>query len=242
MKFLIPALLAIASLSGCVNIQTMALQKGQGAINTATKSVVLMTIDVSRADKSRYQPVPTIIWVTDLNWGAKESSLKFQLNRKTGTTETNGQLEYLASLALSPGRYHFEGISGIAAAFPFVGNFFIPVVSDFEVKPDSVSYLGHLKAIMRPRREGEFRAGSVIPLIDQAASGMISHSWDIAIDDQSAADLASFRKHVPALESLEVHVEPMPPWDRAAAQLRWDGQSEQEPKQDAPKEVEAGAD
>ncbi|MEO7935153.1 MAG: hypothetical protein ABIR27_02745 [Dokdonella sp.] len=242
MKFLIPALLAIASLSGCVNIQTMALQKGQGAVNTATKSVVLMTIDVSRADESRYQPVPTIVWVTDLNWGAKESSLRFQLNRKTGTTETNGQLEYLASLALSPGRYHFEGISGIAAAFPFVGNFFIPVVSDFEVKPNSVSYLGHLKAVMRTRREGEFRAGSVIPLIDQAASGMINHSWDIVIDDQSTADLVNFRKHVPALETVDVNVDPMPSWDRAAAQRRWDGQSEPEPKLDAPKEVESRAD
>ena len=163
------------------------------------------------------------------------------MNRKTGATETNGQLEYLASLALSPRRYHFEGISGIAAAFPFVGNFFIPVVSDFEVKPDSVSYLGHLKAVMRTRREGEFRAGSVIPLIDQAASGMISHSWDIVIDDQSTSDLASFRKHVPALESLEVHVEPLPPWDRAAAQRRWDGQSEPEPKPDSQKEEGAGA-
>lgn len=231
----------VAMFSGCVNIQTMALQKGQGAISTTTKSVVLMAIEVSRADESRYQPVPAIVWITDLNWGARESSQRFQLNRKTGTTEIEGRTEYLASLALSPGRYHFEGISGIAAAFPFIGQFFVPVVADFEVKPDRVSYLGHLKAIMRPRREGEFRAGSMVPLIDQSATGMVSHSWDIVIDDQSVADLASFRKHVPALESLEIHVEPLPPWDRAAAQQRWDGQSEPEPKQDAVKEGNAGA-
>ena len=114
------------------------------------------------------------------------------------------------------------------------------MVADFEVKPDSVSYLGHLKAIMRQRREGEFRAGSVIPLIDQSATGMISHSWDVVIDDQSAKDLANFRKHVPALESVDIQVEPLPPWDRAAAQRRWDGQAEPDPEQDAANEVDAG--
>nr|HPH60962.1 serine/threonine-protein kinase [Candidatus Syntrophosphaera sp.] len=94
---------------------------------------------------------------------AKEPSLRFQLNKKTAAVESNGRQLYLASLALSPGRYHLEGISGIAAAFPFVGNFFIPVVADFEVEEDSVSYFGHVAAIMRERREGEFRAGAVIP-------------------------------------------------------------------------------
>lgn len=226
-------LVAIAMCSGCVNIQTMALQKGQGALSTSTKSIALMTVEVSRADDSRYQPFPAIVWVTDLTWGAKEPSLRFQLNKKTAAVESNGRQLYLASLALSPGRYHLEGISGIAAAFPFVGNFFIPVVADFEVEEDSVSYFGHVAAIMRERREGEFRAGAVIPLVDQAATGMISHSWDVVIDDRSASDLALFKEHVPALVSVNVKLEPLPPWDRAAAQQRWDGNAEKDPPDNA---------
>jgi hypothetical protein len=195
-------------------------------LNTATKSVVLMTVEVSRADGSRYQPLPSILWVTDLNWGAKDKTLRFQLNRKYDTIEVDGRTIYLTSIALAPGNYHFEGISGIAAAFPFVGQFFIPIVADFEVKPGSVSYLGHLAAVMRTRREGEFRAGSVIPLIDQSATGMISHSWDVVIDDQSSGDVAKFREHVPALAGLDVGIELLPPWDRTAAQRRWDGQAD----------------
>jgi hypothetical protein len=231
MKRWLLAIAAIAMLSGCVNVQTMALKKGQGVVNTATKSVVLMAVEVSRADDSRYQPLPSIIWVTDLNWGAKDQTLKFQLNRKNDTIEVDGRTIYLASIALSPGSYHFEGISGIAAAFPFVGQFFIPIVADLEVKPGSVSYVGHLAAIMRTRREGEFRAGSVIPLIDQSATGMINHSWDVVIDDESSGDLARFREHVPALEGMDVGIEALPPWDRVAAQHRWDGQVESDETQ-----------
>ena len=221
---------AIAMFSGCVNVQTMALKRGQDALTTATKSVVLMSVEVTRADDSRYQPVPSILWVTDLNWGAGNQSLRFQLNRKEDTIEFDGRTMYLTSIALSPGYYHFEGISGIAAAFPFIGQFFIPMVADFEVKPGSVSYVGHLNAVMRPRRENEFRAGSVIPLVDQSATGMISHSWDVVIDDQSDGDLAKFRAQVPALAGIKIDIEPLAPWDRAAAQRRWDGQANAEEK------------
>jgi hypothetical protein len=231
------AIVLSVTLAGCVNVQTMALKKGQGALDTATKSVVLMAVEVSRADESRYQPLPSILWVTDLNWGAREQSLRFQMSKKNDTTEVDGRTMYLTSITLSPGRYHFEGISGIAAAFPFVGQFFIPIVADFEVKPGSVSYLGHLKATMRTRREGEFRAGSVVPLIDQSATGMINHSWDVVLDDQSGSDLAMFREHVPALAGLDIVIDPLPPWDRAAAQSRWDGAADSDEKAESAKEA-----
>lgn len=229
MKRFILAVGVIGLLSGCVNIQTMALKKGQGALDTATQSIVLMTVDVSRADESRYQPVPTIVWVTDLNSAPKNKSLRFQLNRKDDTTKVDGRSTYLTSLSLPPGRYQFEGISGIAAAFPFVGNFFIPILADFDVKADSVRYAGHVGATMRVRREGEFRAGAVIPLIDQSATGMINHSWEVVIDDRSDQDIAKFKEHVPALIGLDIAVDALPPWDRTAAQRRWDGKTEPEP-------------
>jgi hypothetical protein len=235
------AILAFATLSGCVNVQTMALKKGQGDLSTATKSVVLMAVEVSRSDESRYQPLPSILWVTDLNWEAREQTLRFQMTRKSDTTDVDGRTVYLTSIALSPGRYHFEGISGVAAAFPFVGQFFIPIVADFEVKPTRVSYVGHLKAVMRPRLEGEFRAGSSIPLIDQSATGMISHSWDVSIDNQSDGDLAMFRGQVPALAGISIDIDPLPAWDRAAAQRRWDGQEGDE-KVVTPKAAGGGAD
>lgn len=244
MKRWILAVGVVVLFSGCVNIQTMALKKGQGALSTATHSIVLMTVEVSRADESRYQPTPTIIWVTDRNSGAKDQSLRFQLYKKGDMVELDGRSTYLTSLALTPGRYQLEGISGIAAAFPFVGQFFIPILADFVVKPESIRYAGHLSATMRERREGEFRAGSVIPLIDQSATGMINHSWEVVIDDRSGQDIETFREHVPALIGLDIDDEAFPAWDRAAAQRRWDGKAEPEPEPEPesamPKQAAAG--
>ena len=229
MKRWILSIGVVALLSGCVNIQTMALKKGQAQLSTATQSVVLMTVEVSRTDESRYQPVPTIVWVTDLNAQPKSRPMRFQLNRKDDAIQMGEHLVYLTSLALTPGRYQLEAISGIAAAFPFVGNFSIPILADFVVKKDSVRYAGHVGATLRERREGEFRAGLVIPLIDQAATGMSTHSWDVVFADRSDQDIAKFGEHVPALITAEIDVDAFPPWDRAAAQRRWDGQAQPEP-------------
>ena len=229
----------VALLSGCVNIQTMAVKKGQGQLSTATQSVVLMTVEVPRTDESRYQPVPTIVWVTDLDSQSKNRSMRFQLNRKDDAVQMDGSLVYLTSLALIPGRYQLEAISGIAAAFPFIGNFSIPILADFVVKKDSVRYVGHVGATLRERREGEFRAGLALPLIDQAATGMSTHSWDVVIDDRSDQDIAKFAEHAPALISAEIEVDAFPPWDRAAAQRRWDGHAQ--PEQATSKESASGS-
>jgi hypothetical protein len=112
----------------------------------------------------------------------------------------------------------------MANAFPFVGRFFIPLLTDFEVTPRSVIYLGHVGATLRERGEGEFRAGPVIPLIDQAATGMIGNTWDVEIADRYDADMAVFRNRVPALGDLAVENHPLPAWSRDAAQRLWDGE------------------
>lgn len=214
--------------SGCATMQTMALRSGQTALNTSSQSIVLISVEVSRLDESRYQPVPTVLLVTDLNPAARNQLIRFQLNRKDDVAQVDGRSTYLTSLALPQGRYRFDGIAGMAAAFPFVGNFFVPVVTEFVVKRDSVRYAGHVVATLSKRREGEFRAGQVIPLIDQSATGMSTHSWNVVIDDRHDIDIAKFRERVPALVGVEITVDPFPPWDHAAAQRRWEGQAESE--------------
>ncbi|MFZ2235035.1 MAG: hypothetical protein WAV67_01530 [Dokdonella sp.] len=214
----------VALSSGCATMQTMALKNGQTALNSASQSIVLMSVEVSRPDESRYEPVPTVLLVTDLNPGAKNQLIRFQLNKKNDVAQVDGRSAYLTSLALPPGRYRFAGIAGMAAAFPFIGNFFVPVVTVFEVKRDSVRYAGHVVATLSERREGEFRAGLVIPLIDQSATGMSTHSWNVVIDDRHELDIAKFRQRVSALVGVNIEVEVFPPWDRAAAQRRWEGQ------------------
>jgi hypothetical protein len=217
------AFAAIATVSGCANIQPMALKTGQDRIDTDTNSVVLLTLEVLRLDGSRYQPSPTLLLVSEPGTRPRDQARLFQLASRHDASEASGHAVYYASMALPAGTYRIDGISGIANAFPFVGRFFIPLLTDFEVTPRSVIYLGHVGATLRERGEGEFRAGPVIPLIDQAATGMIGHTWDVEIADRYDVDMAVFRDRVPALGNLAVENRPLPAWSREAAQRLWGG-------------------
>jgi hypothetical protein len=65
--------------------------------------------------------------------------------------------------------------------FPFHGFFFAPLHEDLDVEPNSVVYLGQVDATAVERKDGELRAGPVIPLIDQAATGFSGGTWDISV-------------------------------------------------------------
>jgi len=129
---------------------------------------------------------------------------------------------YLARVALTPGSYELVRVFGDANGFPFHGWFDVPLNSPLTVTPNTVTYIGRVNAKLRPRQENEFRAGPVLPLVDQAVTGISSSTWDIAIDNQAEKDLAHFRNSFPALAAITIAVEPLPSFDREKAQKAWE--------------------
>jgi hypothetical protein len=67
----------------------------------------------------------------------------------------------------------------------------------------------------------------LLPLIDQAITGMSNNTWDVKVEDMSAKDLALFRDNYPALRPVTVETTLLPPFDRAAAQRWWDGEKKE---------------
>jgi hypothetical protein len=61
MNKLVVVSLACCVLAGCATVNEMATDKGDRAIDTTAKSILLMTVDVSRSDGSRYIPNPFIV-------------------------------------------------------------------------------------------------------------------------------------------------------------------------------------
>ncbi|MEO6688239.1 MAG: hypothetical protein ABIS07_01290, partial [Dokdonella sp.] len=120
---------------------------------------------------------------------------------------------------------------GSAAAFPFVGSFLVPLFMDFMVPAHAVTYVGHVKARLRPRQEGEFRAGPMIPLIDQAATGMSTGTFDVVVSDSSVEDISRFRTMFPALGDTPVANAPLPAFDRPRVQRIRDAGSALAPDQ-----------
>ncbi len=227
---LITAAIASCALGACATVNTMAFDKNAKTIDITQKSVVLLAIDVSRPDGSRHVPNPIVVRTEKPNAQTKEERQNFKLDRETDTVVEDGRTLFLARMALAPGQYRLMDIFGDANAFPFIAAFSVPLLQNLNVTPNSIAYVGRVTAKLRPRQEGEFRAGPLIPLIDQAVSGMSTSTWDIAVDDMYARDVPLFKATYPALAAAIVESSPLPPFDRAAAQRWWDGQETTEQK------------
>ncbi|MFY9330046.1 MAG: hypothetical protein WAO76_18815, partial [Georgfuchsia sp.] len=93
---------------------------------------------------------------------------------------------YVYRFMVPEGTTEITGITGLAKAFPVVGKFYVPLKMQVPVGKPAVLYLGRVEAVLRPREDNEYRAGGVIPLIDQAVTGMSSGTFDIQLEDKSA--------------------------------------------------------
>jgi len=223
MKRLLLMAAACCLLNACATVNPMAVDKKTTTVDTATKSVVLMSVDVSRSDDSRYVPNPFVVKVERPGAQAKADRDNFKFGKDVGSFQKDGHTVYMVSMALLPGDYVLADIEGLASAFPFNGFFSVPLLVHFSVKPHSVAYVGHITAKLRPKKDGEFRAGPLFPLIDQSATGMSTSTWDISIDDSYAKEATLFRTTYPALANASIDDAPLPAFDRTAAQRWWDG-------------------
>jgi hypothetical protein len=84
------------------------------------------------------------------------------------------------------------------------GNFSWPLGGRFELARNSVTYIGHIEMINRPRRDGEKRSGGLFPLIDQAASGFYGGTFDVKVTDRSHVDIPSFIERYPELRGVDI--------------------------------------
>lgn len=223
-------LIVCSFVTGCATVNTMALDKQNKAIDTREKSIVLMTIDVSRSDGSRFVPEPFVVKLETPGAKSKEERQNFKFSKGVDAVRENDRDLYLVSMALPAGEYKLAEIVGMARAFPINGFFAVPLASKLTVTPNAVTYVGRVTAKLRDRVGNEFRAGPVISLIDQSISGMSGSTWDVVIDNKAEQDLAQFKMAFPSLNKVTIAVTALPPFDRAAAQRQWDGESNGEAK------------
>jgi hypothetical protein len=58
---------------------------------------------------------------------------------------------------------------------------------------------------------------------------MSGSTWDVSVDNMAQKDIEHFRTSYPALKSVAIQTFALPPFDRAAAQRLWEGDTP-EPK------------
>ncbi len=213
-------------LTGCATRTEMALKDDGDVIKSDSKPLYLMTATIRNIHKPRYQPKLLVVHIARDGGEEVATRLNFTMDDKA-RAETDSPADgstYFLRMALDPGNYEIQGMTSMGRAFPLTGFFSTPIYTDLKVGERGVYYLGHIEASVRARVGNEFRAGPMIPLLDQAITGASDGSFDIEISDRFAQDEVSFRTKFPALKDVSIIKAVMPPFDRAKAQERWDKQ------------------
>lgn len=182
---------------GCSNVKPMALESPE-PMDLSTKSIGLFTLRTLNQLKPGYEPFVSTIEITPKDTG---KAMYFSPG-KPHEQHNDGFLEYLVSLDLPPGTYSIGNVSGISTGILIYGSFCFPVDATFELPPDSIVYLGHVDMVNRKLVDGEKRAGSIFPLIDQAATGYSGGSFDITVSDRGGLDIPLFETRYPKLENF----------------------------------------
>lgn len=216
------AWLSVLLLVGCASAPQMALNKQTKAIDVSTKSVVLMTLDLGRPEASRYIPYPTFIGFAKKTADGKFEPISFSIDDEAGSPASEVRNKFFLRMALEPGEYEMRTVIGNARAFPFVGFFQLPLLLNLNVPAKSVVYVGKVNALIRPRVGNEFRAGPVLPLIDQASTGLSGGTFDVSIEDAAQDDIAQFKTMFPVLASAQINKAILPPFDRDGVQYWWE--------------------
>jgi len=216
-------LAAAVFLSGCANVQKMPWETDTAQAAPSPKSIFLLTATIKNTHKERFQPELQNIQVIRDDGTPQQEVLPFKMDSRGAYRGEQGDqpARYLIRLELAPGNYTLRGLVASARAFPVIGFFFVPVHAPLKAGGAGITYLGAIDASVRERQGEEFRAGPMIPLIDQAVAGASTGSFDVLISDQYDSDLALFRKVFAGLGQQPVGKAVLPPFDRAKAQAWW---------------------
>jgi len=206
--------------TGCATVAPMSPTTATSSVDTSKNSYALMTVTLKNAYHTSYQPSPIVVHMERGAADSRADRLNFKFDDQATTTSDNGN-HYFVRIPLAPGKYVMHGITGQSGIFPFHGMFFTPLHETVEIKPNSIVYLGHVDATVVERKDGELRAGPVIPLIDQAATGFSGGTWDIRVSDEFDQDVAEFKKDFPALTNASIEREVLPARDKQKATEWW---------------------
>ena len=213
--------LFILIISGCATVHEMGVKKADQKVNLNNQGMVLMSIEVDNQYKPDYQPQIMVVNIETPDAESKKDRHNFKTDMEGIITSSHGT-RYLMRMKLQPGEYIARAALCQYYALFLMATCQIPIHGEFKVNAGEITYLGRVSATMRERHGDEFRAGPVIPLIDQAVTGFSSSTFDVVISDQQKEDLRAFTENFSALKSEDIKISILPEFDRQQAQLWWE--------------------
>jgi hypothetical protein len=207
----------VFAMSGCHG-NKMALTKSKSDIDLTKKSIALFSVRISNQyNAGRQLNLQSIVICPQ-----SEPNCKLDLPPNPGSPykpykkERDYFNEYLISYELESDSYIIDGFY-MTYRIPTLtyGIGFAKLNLKTEIKPKTISYLGHLDIVLREKKNNtETSAGDNVPYIDQSVAGFSSGTFDIVIEDKFDEDMKSFISEYPALQNVKVEKSILPQWIR----------------------------
>lgn len=223
MRLINLAIVALLSfvITGCATSVKPGLTKQTSKIELNNESLLILTAELSNTYKPGYKPETPVLNIETLSTSSKVDRLTVTTDGDTYINNPNNNT-YIFRGLFKPGKYVVRGITGMTSSFPFMGNYFVPLHCEIEVPAGQVIDLGKVVATIRERAGNEFRAGPVIPLVDQAVMGFSGGTFEVQMQANQEAELHRLKSIFPALQNATIVAQAMPPFDRNKAQQWWE--------------------
>lgn len=211
-------------LSGCASTTKMAFTNETDVISKSGKPIFLMSVTLKNSYRD-FQPKLDVVsidravhidGVPKIDFGIDEKA-----KNETNTIEEGNN--YLLRMELENGEYVISGMGSSKFAGLIYTNYYTPLNLNLKSTGTGVFYVGHVDATIRERKENEFRAGPMIPLLDQAVGGASGGTFDVVVSDKWDSDKQRFTSKFPVLNSVEVKKNILPAFDRVKVQKSLDG-------------------
>ena len=203
----------VFTMSGCAG-NKVAVNKDQSDIDLTKKSIALLSVRISNQYKpSRQLELQSVIICPQSEPNCKQDlSSSPESPYKPYKREKDYFNEYLLRYELESGTYYIDGLY-TTYRIPMLtsGIGFAKLNLKTEIKPNSISYLGHLDIVLREKKNNaEISAGGDIPFIDQYIAGFSSGTFDIVVEDKFDEDMKLFISEYPALQKVKVEKSILP--------------------------------
>lgn len=215
------ALLLLVLVTACATTVKPGLTNSTTKLDLGDDCMLLLTAELANDYHPFYQPEAMMLQVETLD--PKDSKDRMNvLTDQEGTSVSESMNKYIFRARLKSGKYVLRGIAGSSGIFPIHGTFFVPLHCEIDAKKGEVVDLGKVVARTRERQGGEFRAGPVVPLLDQAVTGYSGSTFDVKTSVSKEDDVNALKVKFPVLRTVQLVEEPLPPFDRNAAQKWWE--------------------
>lgn len=184
----------------------MPLSETVKEIDTSQKSILLGRITIQNKNKPNHQPELLAVFI-------KKDGKDFSFTKPSLITEIdNESKEYIFSLASEPGVAELNLMRFLRQAFLINGTADLPFKQEIVFPENEIVYIGNINASIVPREEGQPRAGSVIPLIDQSVTGFSTGTFVVEVSDNYDEDIDLIIKKFPYLASKKITKMILPEW------------------------------